>query len=68
MLSRVGRNEPTGERDHGEFTASCSQAGPPMSVCDIYANARGLAAYLEENSAAIDEARRASFTTSSDGA
>jgi alkylation response protein AidB-like acyl-CoA dehydrogenase len=35
-----------------------SQVGPPMSVSDIYANARGLSAYLKEQSAAIDEARR----------
>jgi indole-3-acetate monooxygenase len=34
------------------------QAGPPMSVSDIYANARGLGAYLKEKSAEIDEARR----------
>lgn len=29
-----------------------------MSVSDIYANARGLGAYLKEKSAEIDEARR----------
>ena len=29
-----------------------------MSVSDIYANARGLGAYLREKSAEIDEARR----------
>ena len=34
------------------------QAGTPMSVSDIYANARGLGAYLREKSAEIDEARR----------
>jgi alkylation response protein AidB-like acyl-CoA dehydrogenase len=34
------------------------QAGTPMSVSDIYANARGLGAYLRAKSAEIDEARR----------
>ncbi len=29
-----------------------------MSISDIYANARGLGAYLKEKSAEIDEARR----------
>lgn len=37
---------------------SDSQAGTPMSVSDIYANARGLGAYFREKSAEIDEARR----------
>jgi indole-3-acetate monooxygenase len=34
------------------------QAGPPMSVSDIYANARGLGAHLREKSAESDEARQ----------
>ena len=34
------------------------QPGPPMSVADIYANARALAGYLKEKSAEIDAARR----------
>ncbi len=34
------------------------QAGPLMSVADIYANARALSGYLREKSTAIDEARR----------
>jgi alkylation response protein AidB-like acyl-CoA dehydrogenase len=34
------------------------QAGLPMSVADIYANARSLGAYLKDKSAEIDEARR----------
>ena len=37
---------------------SGSQAGPPMSVSDIYANARRLGAYLKEKSPEIDEVRR----------
>src|ERR1700736_1383305 len=32
--------------------------GPPMSVSDIYANARALSGYLKEQSNACDEARR----------
>ena len=34
------------------------QAGTPMSVSDIYSNARGLGAYLKEKSVEIDESRR----------
>lgn len=34
------------------------QSGPPMSVADIYANARSLAGYLREKSDDIDAARR----------
>ncbi len=34
------------------------QAGPAMSVSDIYANARALSGYLKEKSAEIDQARR----------
>ena len=40
------------------LSMSSPQAGPAMSVFDIYANARGLGAYLKEKSAEIDEARR----------
>ena len=36
---------------------SGSQAGPPMGVSDIYANARRLGAYLKEKSPEIDEVR-----------
>jgi alkylation response protein AidB-like acyl-CoA dehydrogenase len=39
-------------------TTTRLQAGPPMSVSDIYANARALAGYLREKSAEIDAARR----------
>jgi alkylation response protein AidB-like acyl-CoA dehydrogenase len=39
-------------------SVSGPQAGTPMSVSDIYANARGLGAYLKEKSAEIDEARQ----------
>jgi indole-3-acetate monooxygenase len=39
-------------------TTTRLQAGPPMSVSDIYANARALAGYLREKSAEIDNARR----------
>ncbi len=38
--------------------ASHPLAGAPMSVSDIYANARALSGYLREKSAEIDEARR----------
>ena len=38
--------------------ASRLQAGQPMSVSDIYANARALGGYLREKSPEIDEARR----------
>ena len=34
------------------------QAGPPMSVSDIYANGRGLGALLRDKSAEIGEARQ----------
>jgi len=34
------------------------QAGPPMSVSDIYANARALSGYFKEKSTEIEEARR----------
>jgi alkylation response protein AidB-like acyl-CoA dehydrogenase len=39
-------------------SASRPQADSPMSVADIYANARGLAPYLREKSAEIDQVRR----------
>lgn len=35
-----------------------AQAGAPMNVSEIYANARALSGYLREKSAEIDEARR----------
>ena len=42
--------------------AALNKSGPlpgrPMSVSDIYANARALSGYFKEQSAAIDEARR----------
>jgi indole-3-acetate monooxygenase len=39
-------------------TIPVHQAGSPMSVSDIYLNARSLGAYLKEKSAEIDESRR----------